>query len=188
MKRYILPVLVAALALPLSLNAKPKPKQREGMMPHDAPIAVQAHQQRDMPPMPPHGEMMQDKRLQDLKVQQRANEVLFEQEIKKLELEKRRIELEKNRIGIEQARQNITTRHGRFPHGKAGLLLCVLVHAAILAVIALVHLLLAIWVYLDIRKRNAGSGIWIIVTLLVGFFGVLPYAIVRMGDIRSSQQ
>ncbi len=41
---------------------------------------------------------------------------------------------------------------------------------------------LAIWVYGDIRKRNAGSGIWIVVTLLAGFFGALLYAIARLGD------
>jgi hypothetical protein len=108
--------------------------------------------------------------------------------MQKIELEKQRTELEKNRIGIEQARRNVQARHYRCPGGRAGMLLCIMIHAAVLAVIALVHLLLAIWVYLDIRKRNAGSGLWIVITLLIGFFGVLPYAIVRMGDIRASQQ
>ena len=47
---------------------------------------------------------------------------------------------------------------------------------------AVVHLLLAIWVYQDIRNRNAGSGLWIVVTLLTGLLGVLVYALVRLGD------
>jgi hypothetical protein len=192
MKTYVLPILVAALVLPLSLGAKQKPKSCDGMMPHDGPVAVQAHQQRDMPP--PHDMMQatrpQDQRLQDLNVQDRANNVQFEHEMKKIELEKQRTELERSKIGVEQARRNVQIqgRHCMCPGGRAGMFLCVLIHAAILAVIALVHLLLAIWVYLDIRKRNAGSGLWIVITLLIGFFGVLPYAIVRMGDIRASQQ
>ena len=187
MKICVLPILVAAIALPLSLGAEQKPKHREGMMPHDAPPAVQAHQQRDMPPAPM---MMPDKRMQDLKIQERANNVQFGQEMQKIELEKQRTELERSKIGVEQARRNVQIqgRHCMCPGGRAGMFLCVLIHAAILAVIALVHLLLAIWVYLDIRKRNAGSGLWIVITLLIGFFGVLPYAIVRMGDIRASQQ
>ena len=189
MKTYVLPILVAAIALPLSLGAEQKPKSCEGMMPHDGPPAVQAHQQRDMPPAPPHEEMMmQDPRLKDLKVQERANDIQFDQEMNKIELEKQRTELERSKIGVEQARRNVQSRHGMCPGGRAGMLLCIMIHAAILAVIALVHLLLAIWVYLDIRKRNAGSGLWIVITLLIGFFGVLPYAIVRMGDIRASQQ
>ena len=46
----------------------------------------------------------------------------------------------------------------------------------------IVHILLAIWVYGDIRRRNTGSGIWIIITLLTGLLGALVYAIVRLGD------
>ena len=47
-----------------------------------------------------------------------------------------------------------------------------------------VHILLTIWVYGDIRKRGSGSGIWIVIVLLTGLFGVVPYAIVRLGDVR----
>ena len=50
----------------------------------------------------------------------------------------------------------------------------------------IVHILLTIWVYQDIRKRNAGSGVWIVITLLTGFFGALLYALVRIGDKSSA--
>ncbi len=45
-----------------------------------------------------------------------------------------------------------------------------------------VHILLAVWVFGDIRKRQAGSGIWIAVVLLTGLLGVIPYTLVRIGD------
>ena len=45
-----------------------------------------------------------------------------------------------------------------------------------------VWLLLAVWVFQDIRKRNAGSGLWIVVTLLTGLLGAVLYALVRIGD------
>jgi hypothetical protein len=47
---------------------------------------------------------------------------------------------------------------------------------------ALIHILLAIWVYHDIRQRNMGSSIWIVIALLTGLFGTLVYAVVRIGD------
>ena len=53
---------------------------------------------------------------------------------------------------------------------------------AIFVVCAVIHILLAMWVYQDIRKRNTGSGLWIVITLLTGLLGALVYAIVRIGD------
>ena len=45
-----------------------------------------------------------------------------------------------------------------------------------------VHILVAAWVYKDIRARECGSGIWIAIALLAGLFGALVYAVVRLGD------
>ena len=50
------------------------------------------------------------------------------------------------------------------------------------AIILLVNILLAIWVYKDIRKNNSESGVWIIIALLTGLFGTAVYALVRLGD------
>jgi hypothetical protein len=44
------------------------------------------------------------------------------------------------------------------------------------------HILLAIWVFQDIRKRGTGSGVWIALALLTGFWGTLLYVIVRLAD------
>ena len=53
---------------------------------------------------------------------------------------------------------------------------------ALLMFCFVVHILLAVWVYQDIRRRNSGSGIWIVITLLTGLFGAAVYALVRMGE------
>jgi len=45
-----------------------------------------------------------------------------------------------------------------------------------------IHILLSVWVYQDLRRRNTGSGIWIVITLLAGLFGAAVYALVRLGD------
>jgi hypothetical protein len=50
-----------------------------------------------------------------------------------------------------------------------------------------VHILLAVWVYTDIRKLNRGSGIWIVIALLTGLLGTLVYAVVRLGDARTEE-
>lgn len=52
----------------------------------------------------------------------------------------------------------------------------------ILAVIALVHLLLAWWVSDDIRRRKMGSRVWTVIVLITGLFGAGVYALVRLGD------
>jgi hypothetical protein len=47
------------------------------------------------------------------------------------------------------------------------------------------HVLLAVWVFTDIRKRGEGHGIFIALTLLGGFPAAVVYALVRIGDRKS---
>ena len=54
-----------------------------------------------------------------------------------------------------------------------------------LLVCFVVHILLTVWVYQDIRRRNSGSGIWVAVTLMTGLLGAAVYALVRLGDRQS---
>ena len=66
----------------------------------------------------------------------------------------------------------------RCPLGRhAGPLLGLLV-----LVTTVIHTLLAVWVYQDLRRRNTGSGIWIVITLLAGLCGAAVYALVRLGE------
>lgn len=106
-----------------------------------------------------------------LEMKEHESKSQFRREMQKLELEKKKIELGRKR----QAFKYKADKHRK----KGG--------ALFLFVCFIIHILLTVWVYQDIRKRNSGSGIWIAVTLLSGFFGALLYAIVRLGDMRQQK-
>jgi hypothetical protein len=46
----------------------------------------------------------------------------------------------------------------------------------------LFNILLAIWIYTDIRKRGEGSGIFVALALVAGVPAAIIYALVRIGD------
>jgi hypothetical protein len=96
-----------------------------------------------------------------MELERRDAEMDFQRSMQELELEERRIEVDRLREG-----------HEHRPCKKGPFLLLVII----------VHILVAVWVYQDIRKRNTGSGIWIVIALLAGLLGVLVYAVVRIGD------
>ena len=48
------------------------------------------------------------------------------------------------------------------------------------------HILLAVWIFLDIRKRGEGHGIFIALALLAGFCGAILYALVRLADTKKA--
>ena len=58
---------------------------------------------------------------------------------------------------------------------------------AIVLFCIIVNILLAVWVYKDIREKTNSSGIWIVIVLLTGLFGAIVYAIVRLGDMKRPQ-
>lgn len=117
------------------------------------------------------GKKLELRRMQ-LDLQETEAKTNFRQQMQELELEGRRIELEQQRAKLK------SPRHWR--QGKKG---CA---APFLLLCFVVHVLLSVWVYQDIRKRNSGSGIWIVIALLTGLLGVLVYAVVRLGDSRQS--
>jgi hypothetical protein len=61
---------------------------------------------------------------------------------------------------------------------------CIL--GTLLIVLAIVHVLLAIWVFTDIRKRGEGSGIFIVLALLIGVPGTALYLLARIGDRKTT--
>ena len=111
----------------------------------------------------PAPERQMELRRMQLELEEQEAELNFQRQMHELELEQRRMELE---------RQHKNQKNG-------GL-------AVILLLCLLVNILAAVWVYQDIRKRNHGSGIWIVVAFLTGLLGVLVYAIVRLGDSRQT--
>ena len=44
------------------------------------------------------------------------------------------------------------------------------------------NILLAVWIYGDIRKRGEGSGIFVVLAVLAGVPAAIIYALVRLGD------
>jgi hypothetical protein len=101
--------------------------------------------------------------MEHLQVQREQAEFRFDQEMRELELGERRMEL--------------AQRNAKRPAHKAGEIAHV-----IWLVCMVTHLLMALWVYQDVRKKDNGNGIWIVITLLVGFFGAAVYALIRIGD------
>ena len=112
-------------------------------------------------------------RRHELELEKMEGEMAFEREMRELELEKHRIELERERIALKRR-----PRPGRAAKNEwqPFLLIC-----------AVVNVLLAIWVFMDVRKRKTASGLWIVITLLAGFFGALVYAVVRQGDLQARE-
>ena len=110
----------------------------------------------------------------ELALQAKEDEQDFQNEMRKLDLEKKRKE-----VNAPGPREGCPMQKGH--HGRRGPMACAL-HGVFIAGCLLMHVLLTVWVYRDIRQRNAGSGIWVVITLLSGFLGALLYALVRIGE------
>ncbi|MCX7825957.1 MAG: hypothetical protein N2689_10415 [Verrucomicrobiae bacterium] len=55
----------------------------------------------------------------------------------------------------------------------------------LLVFFAIINILIAVWIYTDIRKRGEGHGIFVALALLAGIPTGIIYAIVRIGDKKS---
>ena len=54
----------------------------------------------------------------------------------------------------------------------------------LLLVLFFCHILLATWVFMDMKKFGYGNGIFIVLVLLAGFPAAVVYALVRIGDAK----
>ena len=110
-------------------------------------------------------EIRMEMREREMELQRLDVKMNAEREMQKIELEQRRLELERAREDDDDDDDE----------GALGFLFLIC---------GVVHILVAIWVYIDIRQLNRGSGIWIVIALLTGLLGALVYAVVRLGDGR----
>ncbi len=115
-----------------------------------------------------------DIRDRQMDVEQRQAQMAFQNEMQEIELEKARLGLERERQMMKPPVPYGHPQGQKMPDG----------HAAFMLLCAVVNVLFTTWVFRDLRKRNAGSGLWIAITLLAGFFGALVYAVVRLGDAK----
>lgn len=104
-----------------------------------------------------------DLRQRQLGIEAREMEIEFQRRMQELELEGRRFAMERE------------AREGEKDDGSGVVFLLAWV---------VVNILMTVWVYQDLQKRKAGSGLWIPVTLLAGLLGALVYAVARLGDQR----
>lgn len=115
-------------------------------------------------------EFQMELRGRELELQRQEAQMDIERKMQELELEKRKIELEHMRrpkeLPIRLEQDDDDDDDDLHP---------------ILLLLAVVHILCAVWVYQDIRRRG-GSGIWIVIALLTGLLGTLVYAVVRLGE------
>jgi hypothetical protein len=97
-----------------------------------------------------------------------------------LELEQQRAEMEFQRQKWELELEEIKLELEKRDDGGGAVVLLLLC--------GVVHILLAVWVYQDIRARDAGSGLWVVLVLLAGLLAALVYAVVRLGDIDNAKK
>lgn len=62
---------------------------------------------------------------------------------------------------------------------------CGFVCAGLLALVLTINILLAVWIFTDIRKRGEGHGIFVALALVAGIPTAIIYALVRIGDKKS---
>jgi hypothetical protein len=108
-------------------------------------------------------------------------EMQLEMHERKMELEQRQAKMDMERkmqeLDLEQRRMELERARDDGDDGKGAL-------GVLMLICGVVHILVAVWVYMDIRQLNRGSGIWIVIALLTGLMGALVYAIVRLGNGR----
>lgn len=126
-------------------------------------------------------------RQKQLELQAREAELDYQRNLRNLDLEQKRMEIEQKQKAMQEPMPPPPGMGPKCPmmrrghHGP-------LIHLFAMAmfVCGLIHILLAVWVCQDLRKRNTGSGIWIVVSLLAGIPGTLLYLLSRIGDPKTT--
>ena len=136
----------------------------------------------------------------ELELQERRAELEFQQQMREIKLGKLRRDGAVKRRRCQDAPKRMMRKPGGAPqklkscHGKSRSgcsmssgkrhhpmkIICPLM----LLLIMIVHILLAVWVYKDIRKKNSESGVWIVIALITGLLGTAVYAIVRLENTK----
>ncbi len=135
-------------------------------------------QDNQPPPGPNDPHRAIEIRHKQIDLDQRQAEMNFNNEMRKIQLEQKRRELNRDQKMPPPPGPQAGPGKGCWCGPHKGLK-----HfGGLVALCLVVHILIAIWVYQDIRQRNAGSGLWIVIALLTGLLGALVYAVARLGD------
>ena len=162
MKQYLLIPLIMALLI-------------------SAAAFCQEHEEREIDIDIENAERQMHMRKMEMQLQQEEAEMHFHEQMREFELQARKMDLENAEMAREfkmhAAKMKFEKGEKDWAHAKSKddmgplLLICLIV-----------HILTAVWVFQDIRKRGAGSGLWIVIALLTGLLGTLVYAVVRLGE------
>lgn len=68
---------------------------------------------------------------------------------------------------------------------KCPVMCCGFVCVGLLVLAMTINILLAVWIFTDIRKRGEGHGIFVALALMAGIPTAIIYALVRIGDKKS---
>ena len=138
-------------------------------------VAIAKEGDRPRPPRPKIEQQMQ--RIRHAQNELKEQREGLDGERRKLDQEWQKLE---HRKGQMQHQRKWPARKHMYKGGRKPM-------CGLLMVMCLVvNILIAVWVYQDIRKRGTGSGIWIVITLVSGLLGALVYAVVRLGDVKQS--
>lgn len=162
MKRWLLIAAAVILLAPLVLAMEDAPGRRP-----DAPR--EGDQMRRPNPDSPEFPVMMERFGNALREQQERMNRIEEQQHRLMET-----------MQSKPAPNPQFARGARPYHHHKGLLCLMLLGCAV------VHVLVAVWVFQDIRARGAGSGLWIVIALLSGLVGALVYAVVRLGEMKKT--
>ena len=111
-----------------------------------------------------------DMRLKELDIEARKAELDAEGQMRELELQERRAQTQR-------------PQRGPYHHKKKGGGFACLIGL----IMIIVRVLATVWVCGDLQRRKTGSGLWIPIVLLGGLFGLLVYAVIRLGDMQQTQ-
>jgi len=133
-------------------------------------VAAAQDQEQDLAVAAERSEFEHARRTRELDIEAREAELDFQRQMHELELKARAAQIERQWKG--------TYYHKRRCGGALGLIGLIMI---------IVRVLATIWVCRDLQQRQAGSGLWIPIVLLGGLFGLLVYAVIRLGDMRQTQ-
>ncbi len=115
-----------------------------------------------------------DSQMRQMELSKRQSEMDRENRRAENELQMQELEIDRVRAEIKGNKcekcQSCSSRRG-----------CPFMRVVFGILCLVVNILLATWVFQDAGKRGI-SGIWIAIVLLTGLFGMIPYAIIRLGN------
>jgi len=161
MRTFVCTIVLAAMMIPVVAWAQQEPGPNKG--PDGNPSGPGGQPGGD-----PAKAMAELQRKQmELEIQVRRDDLQLQQERHELEMKKHRAELDRWRRQADDRRD-----------GPKGLLVLMLLGCLVS------HILLTVWVCMDMRAKGIGRTLWVPIVLLTGLGGAILYAIVRVADTR----